>query len=72
MATDITLYIGPDPHAEARRFTDPHKWEAVKSQIVNALNMGKGTIEIPVAENEKVVYVYSPTLHIAWVDRSTP
>lgn len=70
MATDITLYIGPDPHAEERKITDPNKWEAIRSQIANAVSAGRGMIEIPTGDHETVVYVYSPSLHIAWVDRS--
>lgn len=72
MGTNITLYIGPDPHAEERRYTDPHLWESVRSQIETAVAAGRGLIKVPAAQGGERVYVYSPTLHITWLDRSTP
>ena len=67
MAPDVTLYIGTAPNYAKFRFTDPHLWEGVRSQIINAMNMGKGTIEID-RKGDKVVYVYSPFLAVSWVE----
>ena len=46
MATDVTLYIGTPPNYAKFRFTDTGVWEGVRSQIMNAMKIGKGTIEI--------------------------
>ena len=67
MATDVTLYIGTAPNYAKFRFTDAAVWEGVRSQIINAMNMGKGTIEID-RKGDKVVYVYSPFLPVSWVE----
>jgi hypothetical protein len=67
MATDVTLYIGTAPNYAKFRFTDAQVWESVQSQITNAMNMGKGTIEIE-RKGDKVVYVYSPFLPVSWVE----
>ena len=61
MATEVTLYIGPATVYKKFRFTDPNAWEAVRSQILSAMNAGKGTIEIP-WKGDTIVYVYSPYL----------
>ena len=42
-------------------------WEGVRSQIINAMNAGKGTIEIE-RKGDTVVYVYSPFLPVSWVE----
>jgi hypothetical protein len=44
-----------------------HQWEGVRSQIINAMNMGMGTIEID-RKGDRVVYVYSPFLAVSWVE----
>ena len=67
MATDVTLYIGTPPNYAKFRFTDTGVWEGVRSQIINAMNMGKGTIEIE-RKGDTVVYVYSPFLPVSWVE----
>ena len=64
MATDVTLYIGTAPNYAKFRFTDAPVWERVRSQIIDAMNMGKGTIEID-RKGDKVVYVYSPFLPVS-------
>lgn len=70
MATDVTLYFGIEPHLEDYSLTDPAEWGAVRSQIVSAVNAGKGLITIPRKSGGEVVYVYSPTLPVSWVDKS--
>ena len=67
MATDVTLYIGTAPNYAKFRFTDAAEWEGVRSQIIDAMNMGRGTIEID-RKGDKVVYVYSPFLPVSWVE----
>lgn len=68
MAKDVTLYIGSTaPNYAKFRFRDATEWEGVRSQIINAMNMGKGTIEID-RKGDKVVYVYSPFLAVSWVE----
>jgi hypothetical protein len=68
MAKDVTLYVGSTaPNYAKCRFRDAHEWEGVRSQIINAMNMGKGTIEID-RKGDKVVYVYSPFLAVSWVE----
>ena len=68
MATDVTLYVGSTPPNYAKfRFRDAHEWEGVRAQIINAMKMGKGTIEID-RKGDKVVYVYSPFLAVSWVE----
>jgi hypothetical protein len=68
MAKDVTLYIGSTaPNYAKFRFRDAHEWEGVRSQIITAMNMGKGTIEID-RKGDKVVYVYSPFLAVSWVE----
>lgn len=67
MATDVTLYVGTAPYNAKFRFTDASVWERVRSQIVDAMNSGKGTIEID-RKGSKVVYVYSPFLLVSWVE----
>ena len=42
-------------------------WEGVRSQIIDAMNAGRGTIEID-RKGDKVVYVYSPFLPVSWVE----
>ena len=46
MATDVTLYIGISPYNAKFHFTDPVVWASVRSQIVTAMKVGTGTIEI--------------------------
>ena len=70
MATDVTLYIGPETAYKKFRFTDRDAWEAVRSQIVSAMNAGKGTIEIA-WKGDTIVYVYSPYLMVTWVQKAT-
>ena len=67
MATDVTLYIGTVPNYAKFRFTDDRVWEGVRSQIIDAMDMGRGTIEID-RKGDKVVYVYSPFLPVSWVE----
>ncbi len=68
MTKDVTLYIGSQaPNYAKFRFNDAAQWEGVRSQIINAMNMGKGTIEIQ-RKSDKVVYVYSPFLAVSWVE----
>lgn len=70
MATDVTLYIGSAaPNYAKFRFTDGPTWEGVRSQIITAMDAGKGTIEID-RKRDTVVYVYSPHLPVSWVDSS--
>ncbi|MBM7829790.1 hypothetical protein JOE59_000495 [Agromyces cerinus] len=70
MTTDVTLYIGSvAPNYAKFRFTDGPTWEGVRSQIMDAMNAGKGTIEID-RKRDKVVYVYSPFLPVSWVESS--
>ena len=64
--TKIELFVGA-PNPVRHTFDDPHKWEGVKSQILNVMNMGKGTFSVPLDDGAATTYVYSPTLHIAWV-----
>jgi hypothetical protein len=68
MATDVTLYIGTAPNYAKFRFTDARAWEGVRSQVITAMNTGRGTIEID-RKGDKVVYVYSPFLPVSWVER---
>ena len=68
MTTDVTLYVGSVPPTYAKfRFKDAAEWEAVRSQIIAAMNAGRGTIEIQ-RKTDKVVYVYSPFLAVSWVE----
>ena len=67
MATDVTLYIGSVPNYTKFRFTDAGVWDGVRSQIIDAMNVGKGTIEID-RKGDKVVHVYSPFLPVSWVE----
>ena len=67
MATDVTLYIGTAPNYAKFRFTDASVWLGVRSQVINAMNMGNGTIEID-RKGDRVVYVYSPFLPVSWVE----
>jgi hypothetical protein len=69
MAKDVTLYIGSTaPNYAKFRFRDADEWEGVRAQIINAMNVGHGTIEID-RKGDKVVYVYSPFLAVSWVER---
>ena len=67
MATDVTLYIGTAPNYAKFRFADTRAWDGIRSQIITAMNMGKGTIEID-RKGDRVVYVYSPFLPVSWVE----
>lgn len=67
MASDVTLYIGIAPYNVKFRFSDPNVWESVRSQIIAAMNAGKGTIEID-RKGDRHVYVYSPFLPVSWVE----
>ena len=67
MATDITLYIGLAPYHAKYRFTDAAVWDGVRSQILDAMNLGRGTIEID-RKRDTVVHVYSPFLPVSWVE----
>ena len=67
MAADVSLYIGTAPNYAKFRFTDARVWEGVRSQIITAMNMGRGTIEID-RKGDKVVYVYSPFLPVSWIE----
>jgi hypothetical protein len=69
MATDVTLYIGPATAYRKFRFTDRNAWEAVRSQILSAMNAGKGTIEFP-WKSDTIVFVYSPYLMVTWVEKT--
>jgi hypothetical protein len=69
MATDVTLYIGPATAYKKFRFADRNAWEAVRSQILSAMNAGKGTIEIA-WKGDTIVYVYSPYLMVTWVEKA--
>jgi hypothetical protein len=42
-------------------------WAGVRSQIVSAMDAGKGTIEID-RKGDRIVYVYSPFLPVSWVE----
>jgi hypothetical protein len=67
MTDDVTLYIGMPPNYAKYRFTDAAVWQGVRSQIVRAMDAGKGTIEID-HKGDTVVYVYSPFLPVSWVE----
>ena len=69
MATDVTLYIGPETAYKKFRFTDANDWEAVRSQIIAAMSAGKGMIRIP-WKGDTIVYVYSPYLMVTWVEKA--
>jgi hypothetical protein len=69
MATDVTLYIGPATAYKKFRFVDMSAWEVVRSQIISAMNAGKGTIEIA-WKGDTIVYVYSPYLMVTWVEKT--
>jgi hypothetical protein len=61
------MLIGTAPNYAKFRFTDAPVWEDVRSQIINAMNLGKRTIEFD-RKGDKVVYVYSPFLPVSWVE----
>jgi hypothetical protein len=44
------------------------EWETVRSQIVAAMEAGRGLIEIP-WKGDTVVFVYSPYLMVTWVEK---
>jgi len=67
MATDVTLYIGIPPNYAKFRFTDPDVWQGVRSQIITAMEAGRGTIELD-RKGARIVYVYSPFLPVSWVE----
>jgi hypothetical protein len=69
MTTDISLYIGPETMYKKFRFTDLDVWDGVRSQILSAMDAGKGTIEIP-WKGDAIVYVYSPYLMVTWVEKA--
>ena len=69
MATDVTLYIGPATAYKKFRFTDVNEWEAVRSQIISAMDAGKGTIKIA-WKGDNIVYVYSRYLMVTWVEKA--
>ncbi len=69
MATDVTLYIGPETAYKKFRFTDVNVWDSVHSQIISAMNAGKGTIKIA-WKGDTIVYVYSPYLMVTWVEKA--
>ncbi len=69
MATDVTLYIGPATAYRKFRFTDVNVWQVVRSQIISAVDAGKGTIEIA-WKGDTIVYVYSPYLMVTWVEKA--
>ena len=68
MATDVTLYNGISPYNAKFHFTDPVVWQHVLSQIVAAMKVGSGTIEID-RKGDKIVYVYSPFLPVNWIEK---
>lgn len=70
MATDVALFIGPEALEEGFRFTDRDEWEEVRSQIIFAMNAGKGTITIPRGNGAHHVYVFTQSLQINWIDAS--
>lgn len=70
MATKVSLYFGLEPDFEEFEFTDARAWEYVRSQIETAVQAGQGLIRIPRQRGERV-YVYSPTLHVNWTDKSS-
>ena len=67
MTTDVTLYIGIPPYHAKFRFSDPIVWEGIRSQIMSAMDAGKGTIELT-RKGDKHVYVYSPFVPVSWVE----
>ena len=67
MATDVTLFIGTAPNYAKFRFTDSDAWQRVRSQIMAAMDAGKGVIELD-RKGDRVVYVYSPFLPVSWVE----
>lgn len=69
MATNVTLYIGPATAYRKYRFTDGDVWESVRSQIISAMDAGKGRIEIA-WKGDTIVYVYSPYLMVTWVEKA--
>jgi|GEM_PF-5849617 len=69
MATDVTLYLGPETAYRKFRFTEASVWESVHAQIIAAMNAGKGTIAIP-WKGDSVVYVYSPYLMVTWTEKA--
>ncbi|MFH8252591.1 hypothetical protein ACH3VR_19650 [Microbacterium sp. B2969] len=69
MASDVTLYIGPQTAYRKFRFAEGAEWAAVRSQIRAAIDAGKGSIEIP-WKGDTVVYVYSPHLMLSRVEKS--
>ncbi len=70
MAADVTLYIGPETAYKKFRFADANAWETVRSQIVAAMNAGRGLIEIA-WKGDTIVYVYSPYLMVTWVEKTS-
>ena len=70
MGSEVTLYIGPATGYRKFRFADPNTWHAVHSQIVAAMKVGHGLIEIP-WKGDTVVYVYSPYLMVSWVEKAS-
>ena len=68
MAIDVTLYIGIAPNYAKFRFTEADEWESVRSQIIDAMSAGRGTIELD-RKGDKVVYLYSPFLPVSWVEK---
>ncbi|MFC8679958.1 hypothetical protein ACFT30_00445 [Microbacterium ureisolvens] len=68
MASDVTLYIGPETAYRKFRFASASEWEPVHSQIMAAMDAGKGLIEIP-WKGDNVVFVYSPYLMVSWVEK---
>lgn len=67
----ILLYVGTSDNDQMSFdfATGTPQWNAVRSQIEGAVNAGRGFFEIPATPGRsKTTYVYSPTLHIRWVE----
>ena len=69
MASEVTLYIGPETAYRKFRFTDETVWAGVRAQIVAAMDAGRGLVEIP-WKGDTIVFVYSPYLMVTWVEKA--
>ncbi|MEX8031695.1 hypothetical protein AB6V29_01520 [Microbacterium sp. 20-116] len=68
---EIHLFMGTAPDLMDYTFPkDSLAWVAIKRQIDNAIDQGRGVIAIPLGkEKGSANYVYSPNLTIRWVER---
>lgn len=71
MDTNVSLSIGTGPMHAKYHFTDRTEWGAVRTQILAAVEAGKGLIEI-VRTSDTVVYVYGPHLAVSWIEDTPP